>query len=226
MYIDQYQMQLSLNGISFVVDGNGIPYFEYDENWFYALKNNPDLISNIFDWINEGSPDGYGLVEDYFHFCRLGEAGAKYDEESLAYNSPPDKQENIDYRNVWEGYLKNPYIKQEQKIIIQNFLINPKWFPKEPKPIKPPVPGHIYLIECQGLYKIGKEKNKTSRTNHFKTIMPVEIKNIHSFYSKDYHKAETLLHKKFSHLRQKGEWFNLSPEDVEYICSISDHRLP
>lgn len=95
------------------------------------------------------------------------------------------------------------------------------WIDAEEKDLS----GDIYLILCNNLYKIGKSKNYKQRKNHFNTIMPIDVEPIHVFKSEDIPNTEKFLHKKYSHCRVKGEWFNLSQSEVEEICSIQDFQL-
>jgi len=83
--------------------------------------------------------------------------------------------------------------------------------------------GYIYLLFCpsNGLYKIGRSKNKVEdRYGNIAKQSPVEISLVHSYASKDYLKSEKQLHDMYSHKRQLGEWFSLSEEDVNFICSL------
>lgn len=198
------------------------PHFLYDKNYIEALKTNTSDILDIFEWCNQSKD---------FEEVRSCHTLAKWFYNSLETWMDQPRQDSDEYKEYF-SFLKNvqynKFIDGKSKEIVIRFISNEENFPKEPKQIKPPtlpIKGHIYLVEALGLYKIGKEKNKTSRTNHFHTIMPVEVKLIHSFCSNDYSNAEKILHKKYSHLRQKGEWFSLSNEEVNEICSIQDYQL-
>lgn len=87
-------------------------------------------------------------------------------------------------------------------------------------------PGYIYLLHASnGLYKIGKAKNVDDRLARFEVKLPLEIALIYSIQVSDMNKAEKTLHNKFIDKRKNGEWFDLSNDDVSYICSIKEGDL-
>jgi hypothetical protein len=191
--------------------------FEYDESFKTTIKNNPNTITEILEWVENS--DEYKEICDYAYAC---------DWDGDPYNN------NETFESIPDDFLRklqtNKYISDENKSDIEYVLhcrLNKIKEPKKKKVLDgKKKQGYIYLVKSCGLYKIGRNVEKGNRFKVFETTMPVEVESIHSFYSEDYIKSETLLHKKFSLLRQKGEWFNLSSEDVEYICSIGDHELP
>ncbi len=81
--------------------------------------------------------------------------------------------------------------------------------------------GHVYLLQAEnGLYKIGRSSSPKIRISAItKAVAPFEIKTIHTAWYPDYYAAETELHKRFAHLRKRGEWFALSPEDVMAVIA-------
>jgi len=92
--------------------------------------------------------------------------------------------------------------------------------------LKPGMSGFVYLIRAEnGLYKIGKAKNISKRLQPFSVNFPMKWEIVHSFQSENYSAAEIDLHRKFASKRDIGEWFKLSPADVQYITSIQDGQL-
>ena len=86
--------------------------------------------------------------------------------------------------------------------------------------------GFVYLVGADnGLHKIGKSVNVTNRVTEFGIKLPVKTWLVHSFQSNQYDKVELQLHEMFADKRSHGEWFNLTPEDIEYFCSIQDGQL-
>lgn len=77
--------------------------------------------------------------------------------------------------------------------------------------------GYIYVIQSQGLYKIGMTGNLADRLKAFKTSLPGGMRPIRTKLVDHAGKAETFLHEKFAGKRLNGEWFNLSEEDVAWI---------
>ena len=78
---------------------------------------------------------------------------------------------------------------------------------------------YIYLIQSleDGYYKIGKSKNPNKRINQLQTGNSSELKLITIYRSDLSNKIERTLHRKYSHLKKEGEWFDLSiKEEVEF----------
>ena len=177
--------------------------FLNNENNIKAIKENPNSISEIYNWI-EKSEDSYRIQE----CTRIMEA-------CDFYLNPEKYLEDFDY-------LNNPYLTEEYIIKINNIIngIN------EIKTIIPKLnPGYIYVIEALNYYKIGRSKEFNYRTKFLNTIMPIDTTLIHSFHSLDYTKAEKFLHNKYQHLHYKGEWFSLTGKEVEEIKAIQDDTV-
>ena len=79
---------------------------------------------------------------------------------------------------------------------------------------------YTYIIESQGLYKIGKARDVAKRLKSYKTHNPVFqlIKTISGDYEDQLHRA---FYKKRSHL----EWFKLTEEDVTDIENYIDRDM-
>lgn len=87
-------------------------------------------------------------------------------------------------------------------------------------------PGYVYLVLAEnGLYKIGRAKDVTTRLQPFSVHFPMKWELVHSFQSDNYSAAEANLHQAFQDKREIGEWFRLAPEDVEYITALQDGAL-
>lgn len=81
--------------------------------------------------------------------------------------------------------------------------------------------GFLYLIRIpSGEYKIGRSNDVGRRMQDFSTSSPHAFLLIHKIVADDMVEAEKLLHKKFLEKSVKGEWFDLSSADVEYIREI------
>jgi|SaaInlLV_10m_DNA_4_1040232.scaffolds.fasta_scaffold22105_3 hypothetical protein len=65
----------------------------------------------------------------------------------------------------------------------------------------------LYVLECNGYYKIGITNNITNRLKSLQTGNAHEINVIHIEERYKPEKAEKYLHQKFSNKRLKGEWF-------------------
>lgn len=73
-------------------------------------------------------------------------------------------------------------------------------------------PGFIYLIESNGLYKIGKTKWTKDRLKAAKTWLPdMTFIGVKPFWGVSYH--ERLLHTGFARYWYAGEWFSFDGDD-------------
>ncbi len=81
--------------------------------------------------------------------------------------------------------------------------------------------GCVYILECQGLYKIGKTTNLKARLLAIQAMNPFPLKVIHVIPSERYGIVEKALHKIFSSKRLGGEWFELSSEEINEVKSLS-----
>jgi hypothetical protein len=82
--------------------------------------------------------------------------------------------------------------------------------------------GYVYLIASEYGYKIGKSKTPDSRKKAIKVAMPFTTNRICLIKTTDMHQLEIDLHEQFATKRLNGEWFNLTPDDVAYIQSLSE----
>jgi hypothetical protein len=80
-----------------------------------------------------------------------------------------------------------------------------------------PAPGHVYVIEGNGLYKIGRTTRLANRLRHFSTLFPFPITLVTAIQADDPVELEKKLHERFGQRRRNGEWFALSEADLEYI---------
>lgn len=88
------------------------------------------------------------------------------------------------------------------------------------KSIYNPSKQYVYIIrdvELTGLYKIGKSKSLNSRLYDFGVKLPFEFHIVHLIPCDDVDWLECDLHQKYSHKRLRGEWFNLSDEDIQAL---------
>ena len=107
--------------------------------------------------------------------------------------------------------------------LANNELFVKKWglTPKESVKDNGPVPGYIYLMHCEGWYKIGKTTQEPEdRLAQIDTAIPFETTLIHTIRVDDCNAVEQHLHARFSDKRWKGEWFKLDESDIEYIKEL------
>lgn len=83
--------------------------------------------------------------------------------------------------------------------------------------------GFVYLLQSvTGAYKIGFTANPKSRLRTFNVKLPFEVSYIALIETRDCAQLETDLHSMFANKRINGEWFNLSPDDVDYIKGLAE----
>lgn len=81
--------------------------------------------------------------------------------------------------------------------------------------------GWIYFAQAStGHIKIGKSRSPVERVKHFDTIMPIEVEMLHYFYADDTNAAEKELHGMFSFDRERGEWFLMCQEKIDWLYNI------
>jgi hypothetical protein len=103
------------------------------------------------------------------------------------------------------------------------------WLERNPPPPAQPMPkygsmrpGVVYLLRADnGYHKIGRAKCLTPRVTQIGIQVPMHIELAYHFEADDCVLAEAHLHERFAAKRVKGEWFDLSPEEVEWICGIA-----
>ncbi len=80
-----------------------------------------------------------------------------------------------------------------------------------------PIAGYIYVLKSEYGYKIGKTVNLKDRIRLFGVKLPFKFELILTGLVENCSKAEAELHRRFSHKRLEGEWFELTPTDVDQI---------
>lgn len=99
--------------------------------------------------------------------------------------------------------------------------IKPK-LPSEPKSKKPRA-GFVYLVQSPtGAYKIGRTKNPDNRMATFGVLLPFEVEYVCLIATEDMHTLERELQGKYSNKNIRGEWFSLTPEDVDYMKGLAN----
>ncbi len=85
------------------------------------------------------------------------------------------------------------------------------------------VPGEVYLVRADnGLYKIGRSANAASRIKTLTVQLPYGIELIHVIKTEDTVGLERRLHTHFAALRKRGEWFELSADDVAWLLAFEE----
>lgn len=81
--------------------------------------------------------------------------------------------------------------------------------------------GYVYLLQSPTkAYKIGRTRNPDNRLETFSVKLPFEVEYTCVIRCDDMYSLEKELHGRFADKRINGEWFNLSPEDVDHIKGL------
>ena len=85
---------------------------------------------------------------------------------------------------------------------------------------------YIYIIKCEGsdFYKIGSSSNPSFRRDVLQIGCPYLLRVVYTVKcpAKEKHQSvEKALQSRYQHKRHWGEWFELSPEDIQHIKEIT-----
>jgi len=82
-----------------------------------------------------------------------------------------------------------------------------------------PEAGFIYCLSDQlGHYKLGLTRHLDQRISQLRTQPPFEIELVFAFKVLDVCAYERDLHRQYAHCRLRGEWFSLTPKDLQAIA--------
>lgn len=85
--------------------------------------------------------------------------------------------------------------------------------------------GVIYIAKCQDFYKIGHTTGDAEhRLSGLQTGNPFRVELVGTIPGTV--SQERNLHQRFAHKRERGEWFRLTPKDVDSILTASLHLAP
>ena len=86
---------------------------------------------------------------------------------------------------------------------------------------------YLYLLECQGYYKIGKTNNPKNRFTAIRTANPFEVLPIICIYSFDktkIDKLESSFHLRFAMYSHRNEWFKKSSIIIGDYLELVDNE--
>jgi hypothetical protein len=189
-----------------ISDCFGVGFDWKDEAFQNAVRNHDESLWDILEWMALGDADECNKAESF-------ESNLSYD--SKIYDLLENEYLGEFGKNMIEMYLDGSLLEKVKEERSKYGSVKKK-----------SVSGYVYLILAEnGLYKIGKAKNVSTRLQPFSVHFPMKWELVYTFQSDDYSKAEAQLHSKFADKRGVGEWFQLESDDVEYIKSIQDGQL-
>lgn len=99
-----------------------------------------------------------------------------------------------------------------------------------PKPATTEKRGAVYFIGQPegGPVKIGAARDPRLRLAEFQIGSPDQLVILGQVVTDDYRAEERAHHRRFAHLRIRGEWFTRAPELIEYLATlpVSPERAP
>jgi hypothetical protein len=103
---------------------------------------------------------------------------------------------------------------------------NPDFSLDNPTPRNTSSMGWVYFITAENdLVKIGKSDDLHKRFSELITASPVRLRLTHAVACVNRHKVEIWLHEQFAAKKDHGEWYGLSPEDIEWAETLHDYDL-
>lgn len=217
-----YTREFQHKGIKIVIsDCFGVGFDWNDPKLRQAVEDRSESIWEILEWMSNGGAERANKILQFSSYIISSKENALY-----AFKN--------EYSNEYlQEVLTSPYLSERAKNLIFSFYdgsleeeIKAKRAEEKKNKISPGKKGFVYLIRAEnGLYKIGKAKNVSTRLQPFSVHFPMKWDLVHSFRSNNYSDAEKNLHGVYAEKRDIGEWFKLSEEDVNHIMAIQDNQL-
>lgn len=181
----------------------------YPPNPIYQepFKDEGEHFRRIREWYKTQKADWQLLRKDVRHSALRHEPGRGFDLDAAVYR-------------LWQqGFIK---LLLDQEIINDSqFVAYAEWmraYTEVRTAERPPRHGYVYIVRSEnGDYKIGRTINPNSRGKTFDVKLPLRVKFELLIESPDYRGLERELHQRFASKRIDGEWFKLTPEDVEQL---------
>jgi hypothetical protein len=79
--------------------------------------------------------------------------------------------------------------------------------------------GYVYFIKCADWYKIGATTDVYGRFHSIQVCNPFDVSLFHVIKTDNMHLTEKLFQGMFGRAEKRGEWYELSEKNLEYIKS-------
>lgn len=136
-----------------------------------------------------------------------------------------DEYQGYSYRYTLGFISEYVYLLNQQLIIVpQHFREQIEHKVAELMSQMTPKPGYIYLVRAitpHNHYKIGLSVDPSSRIESMGVKLPFPIERLHTFPTNNTTLAEKQLHNQYAHKRLRGEWFELSEQEIQNIYAIA-----
>lgn len=80
--------------------------------------------------------------------------------------------------------------------------------------------GFVYVFRCQQYFKIGQAIDIRDRLRNVQTNNPFLVTIVKAIQTSNMSLVEGFLHKKFRMYRERGEWFQLPAEAVDWLMKF------
>lgn len=210
--------EFSINNIPFylvLMQGQFYLQIDYfDSRVIRGLRDSPNTINEIMIFCRRKT-DEIGRIEHTFKMLAYGAYGFL-----RCVDSGEASMDDIDF------CLNSDLItdRQRQQLLDLPLQFNLAKIGKVKK--TKGISGYVYVLKSDNpefSYKIGKSQGVEKRREALEKQMKMKLQLIHTFPADDYTLAENALHRQFADRLINGEWFDLTPEDVDYIKSIAEY---
>jgi hypothetical protein len=210
----------SLNIEVYVSDMAGVGFDWTDLDFQKAVRERDPRLWEILDWMAFGGGEIYDKCAEFEDRSRFSGQALRMLKEEYTVSE-------------LQAMLDSGFLDERSEQLIRAFfsgtaheMLQEEIVAKQMRNKVQKKSGYVYLLLAEnGLYKIGKARDISARLQPFTVHFPMKWELVHSFKSDDYTKAEERLHTQFAATRDIGEWFRLTPADVEYIKAIQDGQL-
>lgn len=182
------------------------------------------------------------LSKEARHFLSTGFWDVSYDKDQdifIVFSQSGFTPTHEELREIIQELCKTYDVLSEEEIDQHNKEVYLRCFgddinssPKaksKPKPTKTrnPAKGFLYLIRYadSNQFKIGLSANPSKRLEQLQTSTPNILHLVHTIKVDDMVGSELFFHLKYQSKRIRGEWFELSEDEVKEFCNYKEGDL-
>lgn len=85
--------------------------------------------------------------------------------------------------------------------------------------------GTVYVIQAGAYFKIGRTRDLAQRVNDLQVSNPLPITVIHTWDTFPPQRLERWLHRQLVHAKVRGEWFELTADEVLALKTLPDEAF-